>query len=700
MDHITVSNELKYVYSSKSVVYDSPLGNADHRMITIVQTYPSTCQENFLTWHKLFDLRQSNLERLYCAAGLLDWLELCASDDVEIKCSLFDKMFHSLFTQHIPVRNVYTTASDRGWITPYVKSLINDRWRAYRSKDWPLYEHLKQKAKCEISKAKQRWSKKLKNSPSGIWRLVEAECCRRSPNGLEILVKEQESLMDFMKLLSTKISDDFSADPLIGDTCPLITDLADWTVCVTESQVHSLLCKLSIKRSPGFDGIPGKVYKFLADIIALPLASIFNDSLKQRIFPVTWKTGVMIPIPKSDPPRIEKLRMITLLPTPAKVLERIVLNNMMNQFETAFGIAQHGFRRRHSTTTALIDLTDHLTRYLDDRSLFGAVLLSFDLSRAFDTLEHPLLLKSLLNSGFPTGFVKWINSYLSCHSASLKLMGTLSAPFPIDLGIPQGSVLGPALFCAFMGDLMPLASATTITIYADDVHSALPLPTNDSNDIYQRVDGAVNQMKIWADERKLILNLSKSKMMLMTRKPVADPPTPFPLPLVNEVKVLGVFLNSCLNWNSHISYISTKASRRLFALRRLKPILRPDELHDVYCGLIRSILEYASPVFVGLNKKQEAKLQRLDNRAHRLIFNEHRGSERKRTCVCEKDWMRQRRQDQSLNLFKEIIETASHTLHLRLPKRRTNRFLLEYCRTSQRQLSFLPFCCLMWNASL
>ncbi len=700
LDHIVVSNELSPSYSSENVVYDPPLGNGDHRIITITPSQQIPDTNNALSWHKVFDLRQSNMQRLYCAAGRLDWQELIKLEDLDMRCSVFQDTLKDVFAQCIPVRDVCTTRTDKDWITPRVKSVINDRWNAYRAKNWKLFRHLKEKAKREIIKAKKDWSAKLKSSSGSIWKFVKKESTKRNPSGLEALMTDDVSFPIFLNQVTARIAQDFSSDMLQNEPQLVESNSKDWQIEVTEAQVHNLLRKLPAQKSPGFDEIPAKVYKFLADIIALPLTLIFNESLKKRIFPAVWKKGVMIAIPKTNPPSIDKLRMITLLPAPAKILERIAMNSVMRHFESSFGSSQHGFRRRHSTTTAVIDLTDRITRLIDDRTIYGGALLSFDLSRAFDTIEHPLLLRSLMQNGFPNGFVRWVSSYLLSRAAHLRLKGSLSLPFAIGKGVPQGSVLGPALFCSFMGNLTPLNVENSIMKYADDVHIVIPLQTNDEMEAHHKVEEEVSHMRNWTQDMGLTLNLSKSEMMLVGRRDMRKLlPSP-PLPIVKEMRVLGVMLSEKLTWNAHINYIAARANRRFFLLRRLKPTLNAEDLHNVYCAMIRSLLEYACPVFAGIGKTLESKLQKLDNRAHRLIYNQKNSYTGLQTCPCQYNSLRHRRNEQSLRLLRVIAEAPDHLLKPKLPRMGRKRFILEFSRTTQRQASFIPFCCQMWNSSV
>ena len=201
--------------------------------------------------------------------------------------------------------------------------------------------------------------------------------------------------------------------------------------------------------------IPTNIYKVLADVLSKPLTSIFNNSLRQRKYQSFWKSSIISPIPKTNPPAIDKLRLIHLLPTPSKIFEQLVMDNMRNKFVCEFGPCQHGFRRNCSTTTALISILDNLTLRYDDEANFGVSLLSYDLSKAFDNIDHTILLTKLIERKFPTGFVMWLNSYLSSRNARVRICGNLSEEIFLSKGVPQGSVLGPPLFCLYVSDLQP-----------------------------------------------------------------------------------------------------------------------------------------------------------------------------------------------------------------------------------------------------
>ena len=153
-----------------------------------------------------------------------------------------------------------------------------------------------------------------------------------------------------------------------------------------------------------------------------PLTHIYRSSIQQCIFPESRKLGIICPIPKTRPFKLQELRQITLLPAPAKILEKIVLQLMWPLFDSCYGNAQHGFRPRASTSTALIEITEEIHQHRDDVSKFGAAMISCDLSKAFDCIEHSTLIKKLEHT-FPKDFLTWLYSYLTNRTSVIKLEG-------------------------------------------------------------------------------------------------------------------------------------------------------------------------------------------------------------------------------------------------------------------------------------
>lgn len=694
LDHVLMTEELASNYDSDRVIYDSPLGSADHKTISCVPNRIKTIPTS-LSWHKVNDYRRSNVEHLLQQADLVNWNELLVdADTVNASWSKFHRVISKLVLHCIPSRTVPITTNDKEWITPLTKSLILDKWRAFRSHNWSMYNHLKGKVKSEIQRSKQIWADKFTHTTNGLWKLVNQTNKSISPVS-SVLTNSTLSEDELMEDLSSNLSQHFANTyQSSGLSCSIISgEDDDWNIVVTEQQVRKLLKRFPTRKAAGSDGIPTRIYVELADIIAAPLAFIFNQSCRQKIFPCAWKRGVIVPVPKTNPPDISKLRYITLLPLPAKLLERLVLQNLRDSFTRAYGPEQHGFRLGASTTTALLTVVDAAARSYDDKSLFGVAIVNYDLSSAFDFVDHELVMKRLSENSFPNGFIKWLRSYLCERTGELRIKHKLSQPFGVLRGVPQGSVLGPPLFCVFSSSFCATLSEVTVVKYADDTTLVVPLPSSSEENIRSKIDFETQNMKIWCCDNKMKLNLSKSKCLLITRRDIGE--VNLSIERATNVKLLGMHINHRLNWSTHVDYLRRTCGRRLHLLRRLRSLVPQNDLLRIYQAIIRSLLEYASPLFIGVNKKHTKILQLMQKRALRIISA---GKDEAYTA----DSLHDRRTQLSLRLWRAIERDEAHILRPILPGKfsRSGHYVLPSYRTNTYGDTFFPFFARLLNSLL
>ena len=216
------------------------------------------------------------------------------------------------------------------------------------------------------------------------------------------------------------------------------------------------------------------------------------------------------------------------------------------------------------------------------------------MSKAFDRVDHHVLIEKITNS-LPSGFVSWLRSYLSGRSFQVRIHGELSTPHYQAAGVPQGSVLGPALFSILVGDISKHNKDNVFIQYADDLNIICPFVDITQNTLQQRIVNQLEEVALWCSRNKQELNMDKSKFLLCTRQPLCLDDH-FPIQRVRSMKVLGIILNEKLTWDEHVKELCKKASQRLHVLRKVKPYLDQSELHTVYCSMIRSLFEYCCPV--------------------------------------------------------------------------------------------------------
>ena len=344
---------------------------------------------------------------------------------------------------------------------------------------------------------------------------------------------------------------------------------------VNQDSVEKMLLSLPEDTSPGVDNLDGKVFKIAARLLSKPICHIFNRCLLSGNFPELWKESKIIPLPKDSKTGFtgSNCRPISILPVLSKMLEKITFKQMFNYFNSngLLTNAQHAYRPGHSTSTALVHMTDKWLKSIDDRLLVGAVLLDF--TAAFDVIDHQILMAKLKCYGFSPLSLAWIESYLSGRKQKVFFNGSYSSSGNMTLGVPQGSCLGPLLFSIFINDLPFAVKNADLIMYADDSTLFYASPT--SAELKQNLQVELNNITTWVRMNKLVLNISKTKSIVFGSRHALANATALDLLVddtsveqVTKVKLLGVKLDNLLSWSDQIDYIVSKMGRGVAISRK------------------------------------------------------------------------------------------------------------------------------------
>lgn len=444
----------------------------------------------------------------------------------------------------------------------------------------------------------------LKHNPKFFWNYVNDQ---KNESGLPTVMlrgdTEASNKHDICELFRSQFSSVFVNNPVDHEqiavairNVPHLTSVGS-SPFIDAYVVEDACKKLNYSVNPGPDGIPSAILKKCSKSLSLPLSQLFNRTIQSGVFPKSWKYSFVFPVFKKGSKRdVKNYRGIACLCALSKLLEIIVLDFISHACKNYIVEQQHGFVPKRSTSTNLVAYTSFIIRSLQSRQQVDAVYTDF--SAAFDTINHRIAIAKLQRLGFNGPFLNWMESYLVGRQMSVKIGSTISMPFRVTSGVPQGSHLGPYIFLLYLNDVNFTLKCFKLS-YADDFKLYYP--------VNRMVDAVFLQSQIdvfyeWCDANMMILNATKCSVISFSRKrsgvrygyKLLDTT----LQRVECIKDLGIILDSKLTFRDHISYITSKASKTLgFVFRLTKHFKDVYCMKALYCALVRSILEYASVVW-------------------------------------------------------------------------------------------------------
>jgi hypothetical protein len=353
-----------------------------------------------------------------------------------------------------------------------------------------------------------------------------------------------------------------------------------------------------VNKGAGDDGIPPSFVKSCADSLKSPLLYIFNLSLSSGIFPTKWKKSFLIPIFKAGKRTdIGNYRGVAILSCFAKLFEVPVYSHLFFAVKSIISPSQHGFVSGRSTVTNLIEFTSYIINNLENGLQIDAIYTDF--SKAFDKVNHRLLLRKLNALGFGGSFLEWIASYLTDRKQYVKACGKNSRIISVNSGVPQGSHLGPLLFIIFINDITTCFKHLRFLLYADDLKVFCPIRGVDD---YQHAQSELEALSRWCMDNELHLNLNKCKVISFSRNRTTlrydYELSRHILERTDSMRDLGVLLDRKLDFRSHIEELIVRAARMLGYVRRIgREFKDPYTIKTLYVSFVRSLLEYGGIIW-------------------------------------------------------------------------------------------------------
>ena len=601
------------------------------------------------------------------------------TDDVNIQSTIFVDTFSAALDTVAPIVTKKLTRPPISWMTPVLNeemktvkyfhrglkcqakknddkintdancSVLTDEQRVSNVLK-AVYKSMKNRVEKLTGKAKREAHladlKKAKNNPKQTWNILGNIVPHKKPQKAFIYenpVETAEAFNDFFANVGKHTYDEVMIEhnktssaaletPVMHKSTrltvpshnnPLLKNKPMWSPSpVSRLEIVSAIYALKNTNSCGDDGIALQYLKDGLEIVLPYLQLLINTSIATNTFPQNWKHALIKAIHKkgevNDP---SNHRPISLLPVTSKILEKIIARQLLDYLEEANLIndCQYAYRRKTSTEDALLKISELVYKAIDQNNLSLLVLL--DLSKAFDSVNHDILLKKLLQLNIQTS---WFESYLRCRSQSVVLDGkTTSSPKPVNFGVPQGSILGPVLFLLFINDINcgnPFDNAR-MTLYADDVQLLFVRPAGELEKLKNDAEIALTHIKDWYSSNGLKVNANKTQCIILGSKAnTRRVPENFvvdcmdaKIPLDNRVKSLGVWFDPNMTFEHHVGMLCSKLNGTLMFLSKTKRQLDFKSRLLVINALIFSHLNYCPTIWGKCKKTLLSDIQRSIN---------------------------------------------------------------------------------------
>ena len=584
-----------------------------------------------ITEKEIRQLKPNNINGLKNHLELVNWEFIYKESNPEISYSKLMGKINELMNIHCPLKSVKISNrkfARKPWITKgllksikikdklYRKSIIKptDENKLNYTKYRNLLNNLLRTAKknhitteIESNRLNMKETWKTLNNVLGRNKTSRLPDFFIDSNGNKITEPKEiaDNFNNFFTTIGSKLADKI-IPPDINYSSPLKHNNVKNAIFLkptSPDEIIKITNKLKSSTSSGIDNISTKLLKTIINEIAPALSHVFNLSLLKGIVPSQLKIAKVTPVFKSNDNHIfSNYRPISILPSISKTLEKIVYNRLLDfiTLNKIFSPHQYGFRPNRSTYMAINDLYCKITRDLDNQHHSLGIFL--DLSKAFDTLNHDILLNKLNAYGIRGLANSWIKNYLSGRKQFVVYNNTTSIHTDITCGVPQGSILGPLLFLLYINDL-PLSSTNAhFIIFADDTN--ILFSHKDPLQLEKLINFELTKISNWFKLNKLSLNIKKTNFMIFKNKHNNNPTPDFKLQIdnnyiekVDTTKFLGVLIDSNLTWKAHTSHISKIVSKYNGIIRKIRQFLNIESLHTLYNTLVLPYLSYCTLVW-------------------------------------------------------------------------------------------------------
>ena len=690
---------------------------SDHNLVHVTLNLKS-----FKPRHKIVKYRcynNFNYQAFLTDLQGLDWNAILRTQNIDSKIGMFNEMLLGLFNNHAPVKEVRITKPRAPWLTDEIKQAKKQKLKALqkykreRTDDSRnRYKQLRNQTVSLVRRAKKQYLENIcaENNSFKTWNTLRDLNVRTNKNHcLPSHLSNPDNINNYFSSFLQGVSNKGHNGIQFYNNTKYRESL-DFN-CKLTSLEHINETLNAIKTNCcGTDNISINMLKYCSPFIDVYILNIINSCIEQKYFPDSWKTAIGKPLAKNNNPKnFSDLRVISILPAMSKILEKILHDQMYSFFMDNQLIPdnQCGFRKNFNTATALTSVIDDIIAAYDKGQASLLVLLDF--SKAFDTLDHKLLLSKLHYYGFDKDSVDLISSFLNNRSQKIVVDQAHSNTINILSGVPQGSILSPLLFIIYTAEILKSTQFCQSAAYADDTQLYFSFNMPDCLQAALNINTDLETIRSLSDTHNLKLNSEKSKLLCIANKANRDIIKAnvniyvgnVRLTYVNSVKNLGIVLDEELRFKEHVKNMNKKAFYSLKVIYNNRHIL-DRKLKRLLCdSLVLSHYAYCDFVFMPcLLEIERNRIQKMQNSCCRLIYGVRR-REHISHKINECNWLTMRnRCNHHLGNFVHkllVLPNTSGKLKNKLVTRVNihdrnirykNRFTMPHYKTSLFQRSF------------
>lgn len=634
----TILEPTRYVGNNKPSLIDNIFTNCIEKKITsgnitekITDHLPNfLIIENIISTKKrksirIRDMKMFNEENFVSDLQNIPFIDILNStNDIDTSFDTFHNYFMDILNKHAPYKNLSKKEiklKQKPWLTKGILKSISTKNKYYykylKTKESFWYRRYKLHRDSLNSIIKQSKNKFYLNhflncgtKSKKIWSAINEILYKKTKNiNDDIFLTDNSATIVDQKIVANKFNDYFInvAQNLASKLGEANTKYQDYLKNPNKSsfflyetdpgEILGLIRQLELNKSSDIYGISPKIIKLASTIIANPLSIIFNKSFKQGKFPNKLKSTMVYPIHKSESKMTtSNYRPISILPLISKLLEKL-MHKRLTTFIKKFSLLnkhQFGFQNNCSTEHAIIDLQSEVIAAIERKEKPCCIFLDF--AKAFDTVNHDILLKKLEYYGVRGICLEWFKSYLTNRRQCVQIGSEQSDFLTIKCGVPQGSVLGPLLFLLYINDITASSKTLNFHLFADD--TSIFYSHKNPKILQATMNTELTKVTNWLIANKLSLNVTKSNLILFQTSN-RQSNEKITIKIGNEVlgekhfaKYLGVLIDSNLTWTSQIKYVHQKLTKGLGLLAKLRHYVPKSLLLNLFNAFIQPHINY------------------------------------------------------------------------------------------------------------